>query len=227
MTRPLITSDMRTDIVAYPYGPAQAVVITEPHPDVIDATEPRIWFGLMFVPMFLLADLAVAPLMYHGVGPSDWQLPVILICFAVIGTQAAVLSVWLVWGEGPFLWRLLIHWGLAAVSCWVWIAGLATVARGTDLIDGHCIAALSLAIVAAAVQAPLWIVRQVFAWRLAREGTAAAAARETPSTIGNLMLATTVAAVAAAFARLVPSTVSQSEFAAGWALAIGWLTGIS
>src|SRR5436190_12750597 len=222
MTRLLITADAETDTGDYPYGPAEAVVIgpaesdfiNKPLPDVLDATAPQMWFGLLFVPMFLLADFAVAPLMHHGFGPSDWLFPLIMICFALIGTQAAVLSAWLAWGEEPFLWRLLIHWGLAAVSCWVWIAGLATCARGTDLIDGHCIAALSMAIVSAAVQAPLWLARQAFAWRLVREGTAAA--REIPSTIGNPMLATTVAAVAAAFARLVAADVPRSEFAAVW-----------
>jgi hypothetical protein len=51
--------------------------------------------------------------------------------------------------------------------------------------------------------------------------------RETPSTIGNLMLATTIAAVAAAFARLVPADVSPPEFATMWGVAVGLTAGIS
>jgi hypothetical protein len=41
------------------------------------------------------------------------------------------------------------------------------------------------------------------------------------------MLATTVAAVAAAFARLVPADVPQSEFATAWGVVVGMTAGIS
>jgi hypothetical protein len=149
-----------------------------------------------------------------------------MICLGLIGTQAGILSAWLVWGEGPFLWRLLIHWGIAAVCCWIWIGGLATCARGTDLIDGHCVAALSMAIISAAIQAPLWLTRQVFAWRLVRPQAEKALVPERASTIGNLMLAISVAAVAMAFARLVPTDVNPEELVAMWSFIVGWSAAI-
>ena len=152
---------------------------------------------------------------------------VIAICLGLIGAQAGVLSVWLVWGKGPFLWRLLIHWGIVAVCCWIWIAGLATVARGTELIDGHCIVALSVAIISSAIQAPLWLARQLFAWRLVRETGGSPLEPEKASTIGNLMLATSVAAVALAFARLTPTDVDSSELVLMWSMVAGWSAAVS
>jgi hypothetical protein len=176
---------------------------------------------------FFVADFTIAPLMYRG-DPrfaNPWFL-LIFVLLGVIGAQVAVLSAWLVWSEGNFWWRLLIHWGLAAVCCWIWIAGLATVARGTELIDGHCIIALSMTILSAAIQAPLWLSRQMFAWRLVRAQPDAIAPERT-STIGNLMLAMSIAAVALAFARLVPTDVgSPQELVAIWAFLTGWSAAI-
>ena len=99
-------------------------------------------------------------------------------------------------------------------------------ARGTELIDGHCVAALSLAIVAASIQAPLWLARQMFAWRLVRHGEASTITPERPSTIGNLMLGISLAAVAFAFARLTPTGVDSSELVLMWSFVAGWSAAI-
>lgn len=212
----------------YPYAPAAPVVVTELPLEVGDAATPQAWLAVMLVLAFLVADFSISPLMYAAGGsPKDFGFFLIPIGFGIIAAQAAVLSAWLVWGEGPFLWRLLYHWGIVAVCCWVWIAGLATRARGTDLIDGHCVLALSMAIVSAAIQAPLWLTRQILAWRLVRPGTAAAAVPERPSSIGNLMLATSVAAVALAFARIVPTDLSASDVGTMWFVVVAFSAGIA
>jgi hypothetical protein len=211
----------------YTYAPAAPVVTDRASLEIQNAYLPPLLLPIVLVILFLLVDFLAAPLMYRGSGsPYDWSTAVILVCIALIGAQSGVLSAWLVWGSGPFLWRLLIHWGIAAVCCWIWIAGLATVARGTELIDGHCVAALSLAIVAAAIQAPLWLARQMFAWRLVRHGATKTIAPERPSTIGNLMLGISIAAVALAFARLVPTGVKSSELVLMWSFVAGWSAAI-
>jgi hypothetical protein len=211
----------------YPYGPAAPVVIDETSLQVRDTDTPPLLLAIGLASLFVLADFVIAPLMYAGFrSPSEWLSGITVICLGLIAAQAAVLSAWLVWGQGPFLWRLLIHWGIAGVCCWIWIAGLATVARGTELIDGHCVAALSLAIISAAIQAPLWLARQVFAWRLVRHSVSRPIPAERPSTIGNLMLAISVAAVALAFARLVPTEVDSSDLVAMWSFVAGWSSAI-
>jgi hypothetical protein len=228
MTSPSQSVEKTPKTAPYPYAPASPVLDDVYWPWNDEWERPTAWLPLPVVAMWLVADFAVAPLMYKiGPSPNDLRFALTMIALGVIGAQWGVLSAWLVWGIGNFYWRLLLYWGAVATFCWVWIGGLALVARGTELIDGHCVAALSLPLVCVAIQAPLWLVRQAFAWRLIREGTAAASAREIPSTIGNLMLAMSIAAVAAAFARVVPTELSAADLPAMWGFVVGWGAGIS
>jgi len=214
-----------TDDRAYPYAPAAPIVIDKASLEVRETMLPPLLLPVVLALAFALSDFLVAPLMYYvfrTTGPTlNVRFALVFAFFGIIGAQAAVLSVWLVWSTGPFLWRLLIHWGIAGVCCWAWIAGLATVARGTELIDGHCALALAVALVSAAVQAPLWLMRQIFAWRLVRAGSCEEAVPEKASTVGNLMLAMTIAAVAAALARLVPINAPPSDVATEWSIGMG------
>jgi hypothetical protein len=221
------SADTRSE-ATYPYGPAPPVVEDMKWPWSHDWERPTVWLPIPIIAMWLIADFALAPLMDKiGPSPRDPLFVLTVVALGIMGAQWGVLSAWLVWSSGYFYWRLLLYWGAVGVSCWIWIGGLALVARGTDLIDGHCIAALSLPLICVSIQAPLWLVRQAFAWRLACEGTAAATSREVPSTVSNLMLAMSIAAVAAAFARVVPTEVAADELAAMWGFVVGWGAGLS
>src|SRR4030095_7570455 len=84
--------------------------------------------------------------------------------------QAGVLTLWLVWGRGPFLRRLAVHW-LAVLALYVaWALGFAMAfgadapARELPAIWGAVLCSLPL--VSLAAQLPLWPLRTHLGWRV-------------------------------------------------------------
>jgi hypothetical protein len=138
--------------------------------------------------------------------------------FALVGctlAQGNLLAAWLVWSEGPFFRRLLLHWGVAGLLCWLWIAGLALVARPNDMAMVGSIVVLAVPLVSIAAQLPLWVARLVFGWRIVRRESGMSILPEPPLTIRGLMLATLLVAVAFALARLMPNIPRGQEAALG------------
>src|SRR5262245_20457377 len=71
----------------------------------------------------VLADFFLSPL-FVGIGrtrslANAWPLLVLGCTLA----QGNTLAAWLVWGDGPFLRRLAVHWGIAGALCAIWLAG--------------------------------------------------------------------------------------------------------
>jgi hypothetical protein len=184
-----------------------------------DGAQPSslaIWAAAAVVAVCVLCDFFMAPGFMRvrqnpaGIAAS-WF-------FALVGctlAQGNLLAAWLVWSEGPFLRRLLLHWGVAGLLCWLWIAGLAFSARQHDSAMVGSIVVLAVPLVSIAAQLPLWIARLAFGWRIVRQVSEVSTIDEEPLTIRGLMLATLLVAVAFGLARLMPNIPRGKEAALG------------
>ena len=146
---------------------------------------------------------------------------------AILGctlAQGCLLAAWLAWGDQPFWQRLLRHWIVAAILYLVWVAGLA-LGQPNQLRQFSMMVGLSVPLMSIAAQLPLWIVRQMFGWRLIR-GEENDGSRRAPLSIRDLMTATVVVALALALARLAPSPDGK-PIGMLWAIMFGAATTVS
>lgn len=145
--------------------------------------------------------------------------PAAVLAFGMLGStlaQGSLLAAWLVWGDGPFLRRLFWHWMIAGGLCCLWLIGLAMAAPPRDFREVGFTVALTVPIVTLGAQLPLWIVRLLFGWRLARIGEPHVA--EQPLSIRDLLLATLIVAASFAVARLSPAAFQEPEFRFAWGI---------
>lgn len=129
--------------------------------------------------------------------------PIFLGLVGCVLAQGCLLAAWMAWSDQPFWQRFALHWTVTAILYLVWIAGLC-VQRPDGFAQVSAFVGLSVPLVSIAAQTPLWIVRQVFGWRLIR-GDLSRDTGPGPLTIRKLMLVTGIVALALAPARLAPS----------------------
>jgi hypothetical protein len=180
---------------------------------------PLIGAGVVFV----LANFFVVPFIEW----IDDESFLVFWCVGVMLAEGFVLAAWLVWGDRPFLQRLLVHWVAAAVLGAVWLLGaIATEGfRDGDIRDILEVIPFSLPLFSLAIQLPLWIARYYFGWRLVDTCADRPAAK--PMGTRDLMLGTVIVAVSLALARLAEGMDDSSEGWLIWAILAPSIAGIS
>jgi hypothetical protein len=206
------------ELVDYPYGPAPPRLLVDP-----DLTEAGRWLLLPLGTICALADFFIAPLCVAF--SDDWGLLVVFACIGVILAEGGLLAALVAWGAGLFRWRLAVHWALAAVGYSMWALGLAWCSGKTEFLEEVSIALLVLPLASLAIQAPLWIARQLFAWRLVKGDAGASSSPEPPLSITAAMAGTIVVAVAFGYGRNLDT--GDSEFWVGFGIMTALLTGLS
>jgi hypothetical protein len=167
---------------------------------------PRISAAWLIVPC-LACDFLMVPAFSAINGPP--AALVVAISFGILGcvlAQGSLLAAWLAWSDGPFLRRLATHWKIAAALYLIWLVGLVLAFIQEPALP-HIAAtvALGVPLVSIAAQFPLWLVRQLWGWRLVRGPADAALPLEPPLAIRDLLVATLVVAASLALARLAPA----------------------
>ena len=130
----------------------------------------------------------------------------------IITGQIDALALWLVWGEGPFLLRLAIHWGVFDILLLCLLAGTAVALADIhglgdfwrDLAPGLCL----LPLASLAAQLPLWPLRTHLGWRVEyqfADGTVPSARKAL--SIGDILLGTFVTALTLTLVRIANADV--------------------
>ena len=176
--------------------------------------EPRIHLAWLIVPCLAADGLMVPALrLLDGGPPGEFGA---LFAFGIVGcvlAQGNLLAAWLVWGDEPFLRRLLTHWKIAAGLYLIWLVGMVlALRREREMPQVAATVALAVPLVSLAAQFPLWVARQLFGWRLVREN--ADTSREQRLSIRDLMVATLVVAASLALVRLAPFQKESERWAA-------------
>jgi hypothetical protein len=181
---------------------------------------PIIGMGLIF----LWADFAVAPLM-DAFSQSDLGAIWVYVCLGIIPAQLGCLAVWLCWSVHPFVQRLSCYWLATAVGAFALLAGIAF-GEGQDEFDELMrFVSLSLPLLTLVIQAPLWLVRQVFGWRLLRHDQQFPA--EPRLAIRDLMVTTLLAALSLAAARIAPKDPPDANYWITWGIIAASSCGVS
>jgi hypothetical protein len=131
--------------------------------------------------------------------------PLVIGCF--VG-QIGAMALWLVWGDGPFLRRLAIHWAVGVALIASALFGLALATADVqhyppfaiyELLSVICI----LPIVSLAIQVVHWPLCTHFHWRLAPDMPISQAPKSSLSIL-DIIVGTTVVALSLASIRLTP-----------------------
>jgi hypothetical protein len=204
-------------------GPARVdIPVTPSHPPA-PKPRPRIILAWLIVPC-LACDFLMVPAISSLNGP-----PSVLHVAFVFGTvgcvlaQGCLLAAFLAWSDGPFLWRLRVHWLVALGLYLIWLVGLVLAFyRDPGAPNMAASVALGVPLVSVAAQFPLWLARQFWGWRLVREQAdhmAADMVADRKLAIRDLMLATLVVAVSLALARLAPLDGKDKDPGPPWLVA--------
>jgi hypothetical protein len=152
------------------------------------------------------------------------QLAMLLVgpvCFGVIFGELVALALWLVWGEGRFLWRLLIHWAVALGLLGSLMLGLALAFgdgffRNSSLTESTVRALATLLCVFPAVslatQLPLWPLRIYLGWRLEQASPAPDVHRRQALSIHDMLAGTGVVALTLGLARATPAFDASTSY---------------
>lgn len=180
---------------------------------------------------FALA-VAVCGLLNLGLAPvvEAFDTPTVLIAvaYAVLLSQLAAQSLWIVWSERP-LWQRLVAGTLAGhllLTCF--LAGIwMSEPRPSDFAEMVRAAVCSLPLAMLCVQAPLWALRIYARWRIVPSHETNLLP-ERSLAIGDMIAATSVVALALALIRLASSHPEFHEVAwIGWLIAAPSIAGIS
>jgi hypothetical protein len=140
-----------------------------------------------------------------------------------IGAQAALLAILAVFGSGPLWRRLAWHWGLAAIALFAWSVGYTVEyadLRGWGM-DGeiYLAAVLGLPLVALSCQAPLWLLRIYFDWRIHSSDQAFATEPPRPLAIRDFLAGTVLVALTMTANRLgKPDPIADLVYWTGWSI---------
>jgi hypothetical protein len=131
------------------------------------------------------------------------------------------MTLWLVWGDGAFLRRLAMHWGVGLLLLGSFFLGLAGAMAG----DGpqpefwwHVVATVLCVVpaVSLAAQLPLWPLRTHLGWSVERVSGSPAAKKPVGLSISDILCGTAVVAVSLGLVRAGPDArgeFSQFHFA--------------
>ncbi|HEY2415800.1 MAG TPA: hypothetical protein VGI40_26405 [Pirellulaceae bacterium] len=115
----------------------------------------------------------------------------------VLLAEAGALASWLVWGEGPFLKRLAVHWAIGVILGAGVLSGTAFFNLFDD-VPAYAVPTLSLA-----VQLPLWPFRIYFGWYVEPQGMQGTAVNSQPLKILDIFSGTAIVAVSLALIRVM------------------------
>ncbi len=169
---------------------------------------------------FLTANFAVLPLM-HIFQQRDWGAVWVYTCGGLIGAQAGMLSIGVVFAPAGWLYRVGIYWAAAMILFAAWGAGyvaylwMSTVPFRME--REIRIAIMSLPLLALVVQSPLWGLKLFAGWSLVRPTETGTNTSERPLSISDYLLGMAVIAASLAIARLAPHR-SAEEFWTGWSI---------
>jgi hypothetical protein len=180
--------------------------------------------GVMATASFVNATMVpVTRLIEPGPGFAPGLAYLCLVAGSIVG-QAALLSVYAVWGPGKVWQRLVWHWALAFVAFSAWTFGFAVALASefrspADYPDDELFAALlGLPLVALCLQALPLVFRVYLDWRIeCRDDGTAASAR--PLSIRDLLAWTVLVAVTAALVRSgKPENLSEAMYWNIWGI---------
>jgi hypothetical protein len=144
----------------------------------------------------------------------------------MIAGEFIVFAFLLVWSQGSFVLRLVIHWLLAIALYCCWAAALTVVSSlenwGTEsTLEATRAVLMALPVVCLAVQAPLWCLRIYGGWRLETSNRSAAPYAPAQVSLGDILLGTAIVAVSLTLWRLMFEKQESfgSEFWIGWGIA--------
>jgi hypothetical protein len=182
-------------------------------------------------------NVASFPLLRGTVGPSGGDLVIVGLVLGVFPAQVGALTLWLVFGSGPFLLRLAAHWGIAFGLFAAWALGCAAaMADGPtrELPEVLSAVVCSLPLVSLAAQLPLWPLRTHLGWRVElpndEKGSGVLGGERLsnmekpcppktpgplapdPLTIRDILVGTVVTAVAVAGLRIFPQIWGRGEY---------------
>ena len=199
--------------------------VTPSHPP-IRTPVPRINTAWLIIPC-LACDLLMVPAISSLNGPP--RTLAVAMAFGIVGcvlAQGCLLAAFLAWSDGPFLWRLLVHWLIALGLYLIWLMGLGLAAPSPEEAQSVAVTvALGVPLVSIAAQFPLWLARQFWGWRLVRGRADIPVCHDDhmPAdrklAIRDLMLATLVVAVSLALARLAPLDGEDKDPGPPWLVA--------
>jgi hypothetical protein len=180
----------------------------EEHPAAVPAVSPSGGLiGLVVVAGAI--DVLVCPLIRACARDGAVALIIVPLAFGIICGQVGALALWLVWGEGPFLRRLLIHWIAAASLAIALSLGLAlTIAdqsspfgRG-DVLRSLEVVFCLLPAISLLGQLPHWPLRIYCGWRVERPASLPTASSQ-PLTILDMLSGTAVVGITLGLLRVL------------------------
>ena len=158
----------------------------------------------------------------------------VAVTVGALAAEVALATIWLVWGPGSFLRRLVVHWSVGFGLYFAWAFGFA-LAFSSEMAAGEVPKAwgtvlCSLPIVSLAAQLPLWPLRTHFGWRIELPPRDAPLEPAQSLSIRDIILGTVVTSVSLAALRLMPQW-NQGGMDAGywtaWAIAVACIAGAS
>ncbi len=170
----------------------------------------------------------------RGAAREDSGWVIVAVATGALAAELALATIWLVWGSGSFLRRLVVHWSVGFGLYCAWAFGFA-LAFSNEMAVGEVPKAwatvlCSLPIVSLAAQLPLWPLRTHFGWRIDVPRSDSALAPPQSLSIRDIILATAVTSISLAALRLMPQwgqgAVSAGYWAA-WAIAVLCIVGVS
>lgn len=134
-------------------------------------------------------------------------------------SQFALLTLWLVWSEGPFVKRLAIHW-MCVIALWIgWALGALTI-KEPEILEILQVTACSLPLIMLAIQLPFWPLRIYFGWRIEHKGFSDFIPL-TKLSIRDMVMGTIVTSLSLAALRLVPEEFrADPNYFTGWGIGI-------
>ena len=191
--------------------------------------------GMAIITAYVLVNFATYPILDR----TSWSVvnPLMLlaagICLGIIGSEISALSAALVFGGPGFLLRLVGLWGVGLVLFACWAAGVLY----ADGFRGHrswpwelfCDVALGLPLISLAIQAPLWMLKLYFGWRLELPNKPLSAGGPKPHSIRDILMGTLVTALSIAAVRFVVDSRQDLDldFWAAWGIGVACLAGAS
>jgi hypothetical protein len=209
---------------------AQAMTADEPDDVAVPAgIAPAEWdlksAALVLAIVVAVFNVASFPVLRGTAGPGGGIMLVGLV-LGVFPAQLGTLTLWLVFGSGPFLLRLAVHWGVVAGLFAAWALGCAAALADGPTRDVHMFLtaiACGLPLVSLAAQLPLWPLRTHLGWRV--EHNIDPRATEDSLTIRDILVGTVVTAVAVAGVRIFPQIWGPeeqlSDYWLAWAIGAG------
>jgi hypothetical protein len=181
------------------------------------------WFAAVVVACGFL-NLILAPIV------EAFHVPPLLVAaaYAVLVSELAAQSIWIVWSERRLWQRLTVGTLAGQFLLLCFLAGIGVSGPGSSNFEEIVrVAVCSLPLVMLCVQAPLWALRIYARWRIVPVPWADVPPQR-PLAIGDIIAATAVVAVALALLRLASSDPEFYEVAwIGWAIAAPSIAAIS